>query len=76
MFTFFIYLLFFVFNIYLSNTQNVPSQVHIALAGKNNNGMVNTMAISWSTINNTQTVWVILVELAVCISNFLNFFNN
>lgn len=50
----FIYLLVFVFNLCLCNTQNLPSQVHIALAGKNKNGLVNTMSISWSTINNTQ----------------------
>ena len=37
-------------------SENVPSQVHIAFAGKNNNnGLVNTMSISWSTVNDTHT---------------------
>ena len=51
MYTFVPLLLF----LYLSHciSQNIPSQVHIALAGKNNNGIANTMAISWSTINDT-----------------------
>lgn len=50
----YIYLLFFIYNILFCYSQNIPNQVHIALAGKNNKGIVNTMAISWSTINNTE----------------------
>jgi len=51
MYTFIPFLLFLYFSHCIS--QNIPSQVHIALAGKNNNGIANTMAISWSTINDT-----------------------
>ncbi len=52
----FIYFLFFCYNLlFICNSQNIPNQVHIALAGKNDYGIVNTMAISWSTINDTQT---------------------
>jgi acid phosphatase type 7 len=50
----FIYLFTFIFNMWLCYSQNNPNQVHIALAGKNDKGLVNTMAISWSTINDTQ----------------------
>ena len=50
----YIYLLIFIYNIFFCYSQNIPNQVHIALAGKNNKGLVNTMAISWSTINNTE----------------------
>jgi hypothetical protein len=35
--------------------QNIPSQVHISLAGKNDYGLADTIAISWSTINDTVT---------------------
>jgi hypothetical protein len=50
----------FVLSIFLlclvpSIAQNIPSQVHIALAGKNHYRLADTMSISWSTINDTQT---------------------
>jgi hypothetical protein len=51
MYSFIPLLLFLCFSQCIS--QNIPSQVHIALAGKSNNGISNTMAISWSTINDT-----------------------
>ena len=34
-------------------SQNIPTQVHIALAGRNEYGLSNTIAVSWSTINDT-----------------------
>lgn len=49
----FVYFLFCLF--YISCiSQNIPNQIHIALAGKNAYNIANTMTISWSTINNTQ----------------------
>lgn len=51
MYSFIPLLLFLCFSQCIS--QNIPSQVHIALAGKSKNGISNTMAISWSTINDT-----------------------
>ena len=36
-------------------SQNIPTQVHIALAGNNEYELANTMSISWSTVNDTQT---------------------
>ncbi len=50
----YIYLLIFIYNILSCYCLNNPTQVHISLAGKNEKGIVNTIAVSWSTINNTQ----------------------
>ena len=55
MYIFICFFLFFQNVLVNGNTQNNPTQVHIALAGKNYYGLANTMAISWSTINDTQT---------------------
>ncbi len=50
----FVLSLLFVSGITCIAQTNIPSQVHIALAGRNINGLVDTMSISWSTINDTQ----------------------
>jgi hypothetical protein len=52
--------------------QNLPTQVHIALAGKNYYGLADTMAISWSTINDTQTH---LVKYGISPGNYTSISN-
>ncbi len=52
--------------------QNIPSQVHIALAGRNNDGLVDTMVISWATINDTQKH---LVKYGIASNNYTSLAN-
>ena len=49
-----IFPLFFIYCVHCIAV-NIPTQVHIALAGKNYYGLVDKMSISWSTLNDTQT---------------------
>ena len=51
----FFYLFFFFCNFCLYYSQNIPTQIHIALAGKNENNLSNSITVSWSTVNNTNT---------------------
>eukprot|EP01035_Chromulina_nebulosa_P020343 gene20343-26406_t len=50
-------ILFFVFLCSLSIvlSQTIPTQIHIALAGNDDNGNSNSIAVSWQTTNNTIT---------------------
>ena len=38
-----------------SSSDSIPTQIHIALAGKDADGNANSMAISWHTITQTKT---------------------
>lgn len=68
----FIYLLLFFCNVGLYYSQNIPTQIHIALAGKNENNLSNLITVSWSTINNTNTH---MVKYGVEPNNYL-FYSN
>lgn len=51
----FLLLIINVFSVLSDNTKFNPTQIHIALAGKDANGNSNSMAISWNTVLQTKS---------------------
>lgn len=42
----------------LALTSNIPTQVHVALAGSDSTGNSNTFSVSWNTVTQTSTTFV------------------